>query len=537
MDTGLVCPVFEPASVGLRSEISRAIELDFQSDKALLIRASNFSLKISENPKVDVVSSALSKSGECNDERSKGADEDVSDALETQRKSRVGALQAGIDVNRSMTERVLETPAMESRFMNPFEITRNPTEEVDTVTLADLQNAPAKDASPLEETTTKTSVMEHSSGLFGKPSKSLKLKRKRLTTYTAADTTMKKMRKAKSADEDVDEEGSGSDLITPRPNTSGATRSDDIWDIPGDESTTPPGPPPSIRRKRQRGSTEDRKVGRYHGPAPRIVFSKSTIPEQSKLLTFLRTHGAKKMDTVNDQVNILCVGNGELKRTSKLVLAVSQGKAIVTDQWVTDSFQADHLLDIASYIPRDPQREKEWRFSLKEAVDRGRLAQSSSSKPSRRPQPFDGWTIYFTASLVRDSKEAASELQAMARAQGAQTRMRRRPSIAFNSAFSTKTLVVGLEHDTDEPALVELGWPWYSRDIVALSILRGRVENQTEEFLIRPSTITTTTTKPVTTKTAAATMTTTTATRATSPLRKNNSPLPQKLNQTDDPSD
>ena len=506
MDTGLVCPVFEPAPVGLRSGISQAIELDFQSDKALLIRTGNFSLKISENPKVDVVSSGLSESGEHNDERSKGVDEDVSDTLMTQGESGVGALEAGIDVTRSMTERVLETPAMESRFVDPFEITRHSTEEVDAVTLVDLQSAPAKVASPLEETTTTTPVMEHSSGLFGKPSESLKLRRKRLTTYTAADTTMKKLRKVKPEDEDIDEEGSGSDPITPRPKSSRATRSDDIWDMPGEESTTSPGPPHSIRRKRQRRSTEDGDVGRYHGPAPRIVFSKSTIPEQSKLLTFLRTHGAKKMDTVNDQANMLCVGNGELKRTSKLVLAASQGKAIVTDQWVTDSFQADHLLDIASYFPHDPQREKEWRFSLKEAVDRGRLAQTSSSNPP----PFDGWTIYFTANLVRDSKEAASELQAMARAQGAQTYMRRRPSIAFDAVFSTKTLVVGLEHDTDEPALVELGWPWYSRDIVALSILRGRVENQTEEFLIRPSTTTATTTK-----TAA------TITRATSPLKKN----------------
>ena len=74
------------------------------------------------------------------------------------------------------------------------------------------------------------------------------------------------------------------------------------------------------------------------------------------------------MQTVRE-CTVLCVGKGELKKTSKFILAVMLGKEFVTN-WVIDSVKQGELQSTEQYLTRDPAREEVWGDSLKEAVER-----------------------------------------------------------------------------------------------------------------------------------------------------------------------
>ena len=81
----------------------------------------------------------------------------------------------------------------------------------------------------------------------------------------------------------------------------------------------------------------------------RIVFASSSSAGNSKpFLKFLSRKGVKMVQSVHD-CTVLCVGK-ELKKTSKLILAVILGKDIVTDDWVTDSVNGDDLLSLVPYV-------------------------------------------------------------------------------------------------------------------------------------------------------------------------------------------
>ena len=218
---------------------------------------------------------------------------------------------------------------------------------------------------------------------------------------------------------------------------------------------------------------------KYDSSPPRIVFSNSVVPDKLRMMAFLKKHRATKADIRVDDFNFVCVGNGELKRTSKFVLGVALGKTIVTDRWITDSVRAGSLLDPAGYLPRDEVHEREWRFGLAEAVERG----------TKGVKIFEGCVVYLTTSICKNSPGVATELECMMRMTGAQ-RIRLHspettppgstevsPSAAGASLLASgrhmSPFVIGDESDSDVARLSKLGWTVYARDIVSLSILRG----------------------------------------------------------------
>ena len=81
----------------------------------------------------------------------------------------------------------------------------------------------------------------------------------------------------------------------------------------------------------------------------RIVFASSSSAGNSKpFLKFLSKKGVKVVQSVHD-CTVLCVGK-ELKKTSKVILAVILGKDIITDNWITDSVNGDDLLSLVPYV-------------------------------------------------------------------------------------------------------------------------------------------------------------------------------------------
>jgi hypothetical protein len=214
----------------------------------------------------------------------------------------------------------------------------------------------------------------------------------------------------------------------------------------------------------------------YQGAPPRIAFTSSTVPQQPKLLNGLLKLGAKMVDAVDaTATDIVCVGAGELRRTSKLTLGVALGKPIVTDRWVEDSVRARRLLALAPYVPRDAEREARWRFSLRDAIERGRQG----------VRAFAGWTVCLSPTLTQEAKDTAAELERMAKSAGAAAVVPQLPkepppppssSSSSSSSSLRRTIIIGAERDPLAPAMAELGWRMFSKDIVSLSILRGRID-------------------------------------------------------------
>ncbi|CUS14025.1 unnamed protein product [Tuber aestivum] len=228
---------------------------------------------------------------------------------------------------------------------------------------------------------------------------------------------------------------------------------------------------------------------RYEGDAPRIVFSNSGL-DGKKVLDpvptvirkdiekFLRAAAAKKIDNVSAPgVNFLVVGPGELKRTPKLTIGVALGKTVVEDQWLMDSKEIGYFLDPDPYIPNDPLHEKEWGFNLAAAVKRGRQGGNSVLK---------GWNVNITLALVSQLKAGKQEesLVEMLKAAGAGNIAKKAPRGAKKG--EEQTLVLGSEKgDSEVSALEKSGWAVFSAGIVALSVLRGKLNTDTDEFLIK----------------------------------------------------
>ena len=204
----------------------------------------------------------------------------------------------------------------------------------------------------------------------------------------------------------------------------------------------------------------------------RILFSSSTAVSNSRpFMKFLSQQGIVKVHSV-PQCTVLCVGKGELKKTSKLIMAIMLGKEVITDDWVTESAQCNKLQSIDDYLAQDPEREQEWRFNIRDAVERGR----------QELKILQDWTIIFTASARKEvGKSGFSDLKEIATYAGAKSILTTLPKKPPEEL--PLTLVIGTVADVESQSLAN--WKCYTRDIIGLSVLRGRLEIDSEEFLIQ----------------------------------------------------
>ncbi|KAL9012084.1 MAG: hypothetical protein Q9173_003128 [Seirophora scorigena] len=231
-------------------------------------------------------------------------------------------------------------------------------------------------------------------------------------------------------------------------------------------------PPSSIRSTRSTGqvgqgqqSSQDQITRIYYS-------SSSTVKDSAAYTKFLRQCNIKHVKNAAD-CDVLCTGKGELKRTSNLILTVLRGKAVVTDQWVIQSATSKKLLGTADFIPESPARTREWGTSLGDAIDRGR----------RGLKPLRGWTINFTPSLKRELGKSWSELKDVCLAAGADAVQAMIPKKTPKDLGST--VVVAATHDPDEMALEERGWKMFHKEIITYSVLRGELDADSDEFLMK----------------------------------------------------
>ncbi|KAF2503276.1 hypothetical protein BU16DRAFT_577098 [Lophium mytilinum] len=209
----------------------------------------------------------------------------------------------------------------------------------------------------------------------------------------------------------------------------------------------------------------------YESQLPRIAFSNSTIMEEEKIVKFLDKHGGKLVDEMTE-ANILCVGRSELKKTVKLLLAVVLGIPIVTDDWLVNSHAMGRLLKPDGFAPRDHKSEEAWGFSMRDVL--------------RQPQRtlFSGKTVCFTPALSK-VYQPLKDIKGVALQAGA-VKVMVRMATGFKDDKNTIVLAMGDGKDPDATALQGRGITCYTRDLLAHSILRGSLDLESDEFVIKP---------------------------------------------------
>ena len=230
--------------------------------------------------------------------------------------------------------------------------------------------------------------------------------------------------------------------------------------------------PTSSMRSTRSAVGEDLSQLNVEDDSIRILFSSSTAVSDSRaFMNFLRQQGIEKVQSVS-QCTVLCVGKGELKKTSKLIMAIMLGKEVITDDWVADSARCHELQSIEKYLAQDPKREDEWGFNIRDAIERGRQGLKI----------LQDWTVIFTASAKKEvGKSGFSDLKEIATYAGAKSVLATLPKKPLGEL--PLTLVIGTVEDVDSPALGK--WKCYTRDIIGLSVLRGSLDIDSDEFLIQ----------------------------------------------------
>lgn len=233
--------------------------------------------------------------------------------------------------------------------------------------------------------------------------------------------------------------------------------------------------PTSSSRSTRSNPREDTKSENPVHSDLKIMFASSTSSDKSpQFMKFLNKQGVKTVKSVAD-CTILCVGkSAELKKTSNLILAVAAGKEIITDEWISRSATKGELLETYAFLAKDPKREAEWGTTLSNAIERGRQG----------AKPLVGYSIFFTPSARKEVGKGFSDIKEIAVFAGAEcikaTVPRKGPE------ESPMTMVIAATDDAELPALEEKSWKAYSKEIITLSVLRGSLDLDSDEFLVGP---------------------------------------------------
>lgn len=137
-----------------------------------------------------------------------------------------------------------------------------------------------------------------------------------------------------------------------------------------------------------------------------------------------------------------------------------------------DSIKAEKLLSVEDYRAIDTAKEKQWGISLQGAIERGR----------RGSKPFLGWSIVFTQAAKKEvGSSGFKELKELATIAGANHVSGALPKKSADEL--PETLVIAGHSDASRDKLGP-SWRCFSHEIIGISILRGKVEVTSDEFLI-----------------------------------------------------
>ncbi|KAL9082655.1 MAG: hypothetical protein Q9159_006263 [Coniocarpon cinnabarinum] len=229
--------------------------------------------------------------------------------------------------------------------------------------------------------------------------------------------------------------------------------------------------PHSSRRSSRRASHVSPTIPKLPTNHIRVLLSNTTLAERGPMLDKFKKLGSSISQSQSpDAFDVLVIGAGEIKKTAKLLTAVATAKPVVYDSWVTDSVKASRVLALDKYFPAN---QSQWGYN--------------PSKIFPRSDLLAGKTVHVTPALKRQWGEAMfREFDILARAIGVDAMLSKTTRGLRDDA---NTLVLGLEKDDgDCAALLDRGQTCYSRDLLVFSVLRGRLDLESDEFRVLPAT-------------------------------------------------
>ena len=202
-------------------------------------------------------------------------------------------------------------------------------------------------------------------------------------------------------------------------------------------------------------------------PPTKILLSKSAHAEDKKSLRWLKTHGVTIEEEVpGKRVNFICVvGIGELHTTPNLLKSLALGKRVVTDQWITDSMNADRILLVEPYIHDD-------------------LADTINND---RRKLFVGKTVFFTSPLKASYGKAFTSVEVLATECGATRVDSGSATKGGEKSGAGDIIFLGME-DGDAIAqelMTDYKLPVYNKDLLIQSIIRGELLLDDEGFKLQ----------------------------------------------------
>jgi hypothetical protein len=202
---------------------------------------------------------------------------------------------------------------------------------------------------------------------------------------------------------------------------------------------------------------------------PVVVFSGSAHVERAMTKAFLKKH-IQITEDVGSNIDFLCVGNGKLKTTSKILKAITLGKPIIDDKWVTECLKARSLLDHMEFLASDPEAEEQHKVPATwsgGSADIGRLLKGKTiyATPTLRKQYGEGWKSLSSILLTVGAKKPVSY-----------------PARDVRKG-DPDLIVLGLDsNDEDAYELFMNGFQVWNKDLISYGILRGKVDLKSKEF-------------------------------------------------------
>lgn len=214
----------------------------------------------------------------------------------------------------------------------------------------------------------------------------------------------------------------------------------------------------------------------YGSDSPRIIFSSSTKIDRNKnIMSFLRKCGGKLVKDIT-AATMLCVASDQpLKKTANLVMAICMGLDIVTETWLVHSQRKGFLLDAQPYLPKDSQKEGEWKFKLEEAVARGKMRGAMTNL-------LAGTAVYFLQGLKSLLANNFRDFTKVATCLGADAVRHGLPK-GKEGKEEREILILGIVDDAQTIQASEMGYEVWSKDLLVMGALRGHIE-RTDEFNI-----------------------------------------------------
>jgi hypothetical protein len=203
------------------------------------------------------------------------------------------------------------------------------------------------------------------------------------------------------------------------------------------------------------------------GRVPHILLSNDSACRKGAIAAFLKKQGATIIDDVKTRrTHFVCVLKGDrLTTTAKVLRSLALGKLVVTEDWITESKKAGHLLEPDEFVHEDLQPTMN--------VDRRSIFQDTN--------------LFFTKALVKAYGKGWQDIQDLAKEAGA-SHIEEGDSGTFGHLKEGRMEVICFGKEADDADVLRLQKSHrvkvYHKNLLTQSILKGELDFDGEEHVL-----------------------------------------------------